>query len=125
VSQEAVVVAVQAQPVGVVTADVLPVEAVAASENDAGDTAYVHVAPAWETVMVWPPTVTVAERALEDGFAWALKTTFPLPEPVAVVSVSQEAVVVAVQEHPVGVVTADELPVEAVAASENDAGETA
>ena len=54
--------------------------------------------------------------------AAALKTTLPLPEPLAVVSVSHAAPAVAVQAQPAGVVIAEVLPVEAVAASENVVG---
>jgi hypothetical protein len=124
VSHEAEDVAVHEQPAPVVTLTLLPVEAVAARENDAGDTAYVHVAPAWETLMVWPPTVTVAERLAIDVFAWRLNTTFPLPDPLAVVNVSHEAEDTAVHAQPTGAVTAEELFVDAVAANENDTGDT-
>ena len=82
-------------------------------------------AAAWVTVIVCPPTVTVVERLLVAVLAAALNTRLPLPEPLAVVSVSQVAEAVAVQAQPAGVVIAEVLPVEAAAASENEAGETA
>ena len=65
VSHEALLLAVQAQPVGdvIVKLD----EALAeATEVDVGDSVKVHDAAAWVTVKVWPPAVIVALRLEVD-----------------------------------------------------------
>lgn len=84
-----------------------------------------QAAPAWLTDTVRPPTLTVALRATELGFAVALNVNVPLPVPLAEVRLNQPAVVVAVHVQPAGAVIAELLPVLAVAASDTDAGDTA
>ena len=105
VSQEALLVAVQEQPVVVVTF-VLPVLAVAVGLNEVGATENVQGAPAWVTVNVWPAMVSVPVLGEVDVFAAIEKATVPFPEPLAPdVMVSQEALLVAVQAQPAVVVT--------------------
>lgn len=69
-------------------------------------------------------TVIVAVRLEAVVFAATLKPGLPLPVPLALVSVSQSAVVDALHAQPDAVVSAELLPVEAVAARENVAGDT-
>ena len=105
VSQEALLVAVQEQPVVVVTF-VLPVLAVAVGLNEVGATENVQGAPACVTVNVWPAMVSVPVLGEVDVFAAIEKATVPFPEPLAPdVMVSQEALLVAVQAQPAVVVT--------------------
>jgi hypothetical protein len=66
-----------------------------------------QLAAACVTVKVCPATVSVALRVDVVVFAATLKLTLPLPEPVAPVAMlAHAALLVAVQEHPVLVVTA-------------------
>ena len=68
-----------------------------------------HETPAWVTVNVWPATVSVAVRALSSVLAAALNATAPAPLPAAPdVTVSQAALLVAVQAQPAGAVTVTE-----------------
>jgi hypothetical protein len=70
----------------------------------------VHDAAACVTVNVWPPTVIVPLRWLVDVLAVTLKATVVLPvPPAALVTVIQLALLVAVQAHPLPVVSAKEL----------------
>lgn len=60
---------------------------------------------AWVTVNVWPPIVSTADRATLDVAA-AAYWTVPLPLPFAPdVTVSHDALLLAVHEHPSAVVT--------------------
>ena len=61
------------------------------------------------TVNVWPATVSVAVRDTVVGFAAAAKATTPVPLPAAPdVTVSQDALLDAVQAHPLVDVTLTE-----------------
>ena len=68
VIQEALLVALHAQPVGAVIV-IAPVPAVAATLDDVGEIVGTHGAPACVTVKVLPPMVSVPVRAVVDGFA--------------------------------------------------------
>jgi hypothetical protein len=57
------------------------------------------------TVTVWPPIVSVPVRGLPVAFCATENVTEPIPEPVALVIVIQLAIVVAVHEHDVPVMT--------------------
>jgi len=59
----------------------------------------VQVFAACVTVNVWPATVTVPLRWLSVGFAAAVNEAGPLPVPDAVSTVSQLALLTAVQAH--------------------------
>ena len=62
VSHDALLLAVHVQPVGTVTATLLlPAEAV--NEALVGANVELHDSAAWLTVTVFPPTLSVAERA--------------------------------------------------------------
>ena len=80
--QPAVVVAVQAQLLVVVTVKLVdPPDAPTLAEP--GDTVNVHeVAPAWLTVKVWPPAVTVPVRAEVEPLAATVTVRVALPEPL-------------------------------------------
>jgi len=122
-SQEALLVAVQLQPAGVVT--VLPLKLAAAPGVSAvGDTVNVQGTPAWVTVTVWPAMVRVPVRGDVSGLAAMENATVPLPLPLAPeVMVSQASLLVAVQVQLVVVVTVVLLdPAAAVGLSE--AGDT-
>jgi hypothetical protein len=70
------------------------------------------------TVKVWPATVSVPVRALDDEFAVTEKLTDPLPVPVApVVTVIHAALLLAVQVHAPAVLTPTD-PVPALAVSD-------
>lgn len=71
VSHEALLVAVHAQPVAAVTAT-LPVPAAALGLAEAGEIVGVHGVPAWETVNVLFPIVSVALRPVVLAFAATL-----------------------------------------------------
>jgi hypothetical protein len=65
--------------------------------------------PAWLTVNVWPPMVRVLLRELPVEFAATAYVTVPLPLLDALeVTVSQEALLAAVQLHSAGVVIVTE-----------------
>ena len=107
VSQASLLVAVQLQPAAVVTLLLLELAA-APGFSAVGDTVTVQGggAPAWVTVTVWPAMVSVPARGDVDVLAAMEKATVPLPLPLTPdVIVSQEALLVAVQLHPVAVVT--------------------
>jgi hypothetical protein len=98
-------VAVQAHPVAAVTVTV-PDEPAATALADAGAIVGAHGAPAWVTVKVLPPTVTVPVRGLVVGFAVTLYVADPLPLPVApALIVIHAALLVAVHAQPVAAVT--------------------
>ena len=64
------------------------------------------VPAAWEIVMGLPATVTEALRPAADRLGAALSATLPMPVPLApLVTVTQLAVLEAVQPHPVPVIT--------------------
>ena len=107
VSQASLLVAVQLQPVAVVTLALLELAA-AAGFSEVGDTVNVHGggAAAWVTVTVWPAMVSVPVRGVVAVFASIEKATVPLPLPLTPdVMVSQASLLVAVQLQPVAVVT--------------------
>jgi hypothetical protein len=101
VIQAALLAAVHAHPVGVVTADD-PVVAAAPADWLAGAIEYVQAAAACVTVNVCPAIVNVPVRCDAVEFGAMLNETLPLPSPlVAPTSVSHEALLVAVHAHPV------------------------
>jgi len=123
VNQVELSVAVQLQPVVVVTLTLL---VLAASDGFrvVGATVKTQGAPAWVTVKVCPAMVNVPVRGDVDVFAAMENATVPLPDPLAPdVIVSQEALLVAVQLHPDVVVTLALLE-PAVAAGFSESGET-
>ena len=68
-----------------------------------------HDTPACVTVTVWPATVNVALRDEAAVFAVAVALTVPSPDPLApLVTVSQDALLVAVQAQPVAAVSVTE-----------------
>ena len=124
VIQGAPLVAVQAQPLVEVTAPD-PVPALAASDADVGVTPKVQGAPACVTAMIWPPTVSVPLRGVEDVFAVAAAVTLPVPLPLApLLIVSQGTLEAAVQAQPVPAVTVA-LRLPPAAATDRLAGATA
>jgi hypothetical protein len=109
VTQLALLAAVHWQLAGAVTA-MFPVAASLLYEALAGEmsTEQGGCAP-WRTVIDWPATVTVPERAASVGFGSAVTRTvpFPLPEaPFAIESQSRSSV--AVHEQLAGAVTVTE-----------------
>ena len=106
VIQLLLLVAVHPQPVPLDTV----IEPLAApddgSVDEVGEMVVVHGAPACVTVKVLPPTVKVPVREVVTLLALTLYPTLPLPLPLAPdVTVIQEALLVAVHEHPVPAVT--------------------
>jgi len=99
VTQLALLVADQVQPASVVTPTDPPPPA-AATFCDVPLRANAHVAAAWVTVNVWPAIVRVAVRVVGDGFAVVVKVTVPDPVPLAGETVTQLALLVAVQVQP-------------------------
>ena len=76
----------------------------------AAESEYVHAVPDCATVTRFPPTATVPVRELVDEFAAAVTVTVPLPLPAfPPVTVSQAALLTALQEQPDTLVT----PIEA------------
>jgi hypothetical protein len=120
VIHDALLVAVQAQPPGAVTAT-LEVPASASTDSVVGAAENVHARPAWVIVTVCPATVTVPVRALVSGLAATVSVTGPPPLPDAGLTVIQGAALDAVQPQPEGAVT---VTVEAPppAATENVVG---
>jgi hypothetical protein len=111
-----VVVAVQAQLAGVVTATGVPAPAVAGTDWLVGAIVYEHegggggAGAACETVKVCPAMVIVPVRAPPE-FAATLNSTVPFPLPLAPdVTVTQEALLVAVHAQLLVVETATVLP---------------
>jgi hypothetical protein len=74
-------------------------------------------AAAWCTVSVSVPTCTAALRLDWLLLAATLNTSDPSPAPLAVLSVTQDAFVVAFHRHPPLAATATELPELALAAT--------
>jgi hypothetical protein len=112
----ALLVDVQAHPVAAVTVIVpVPVEAPTLAEAEAIVGA--QGAPAWVTVNVLPPIVSVPVRGLVVGFAATLYVTDPFPLPVApALMVIQATLLVAVHAQPAAAVTVTvPLPPAAVA----------
>jgi hypothetical protein len=108
VNHDALLVAVQLHPVGAVTV-IEAVPPAAAMVRAVLDSVYVHATPACVTVTVCPAIVRVALRDEVAVFAVAVTVTVPLPDPLApLVSVSQLALLVAVQVQPAGAVTVTE-----------------
>ena len=104
-SQAVLLTAVQLQPPGAVT-PVVEDPADEVSVAVVGDTPKLHVVPSCVTVTVWPATVRVPVRSVDDGLAVALNVTVPSPLPLAPpLMVSQAALLVAAQVHPPGAVT--------------------
>jgi hypothetical protein len=115
-------VAVHEHPAGPVTM-IVPLPPVAVGVRAMGVTVKVHGAPPWFTVNVWPAIVSVVDLALDDVFAAAVNATDPFPLPLLpLVIVTQESVLVAVQLHPLGAVTATD-PESPVLATDWLAGE--
>ena len=105
VSQALLLAAVHVQPLAAVTA-VVDEPAAEVSVGDVGETPNVQLIPLCVTVTVWPATVSVPTRCAVDVFAVALKVTVPLPLPLAPpLTLSQAALLVAVQAHPAPAVT--------------------
>jgi hypothetical protein len=105
-SHGTLLVAVHVHPLAAVTA-VVDDPPAAVIVWASGDTPNVHAAPVCVTVTAWPATVSVPTRWDVEVFAVALKVTVPLPFPLAPpLMVSQAALLVAVQVHPVAAVTA-------------------
>jgi hypothetical protein len=122
VIQAALLAAVHAQPVGIVTV-LLPVPAAAVNDWLVGEIEAVQLAAAWVTLNVAPAIVRVPVRIDAAGFAATSKVTEPLPDPVApAVTVIQAALLAAVHAHPVAAVTVL-LPVPADAVNDWLAGE--
>ena len=104
VIQDALLDAVQAQPVAAVTV-LLPVPAAAAKDCVVGEIDGEHDAAACVTVNVAPAIVSVPVRLDATVFAATLNPAVPLPDPVApLVIVIQEALLVAVHAQPVAAV---------------------
>ena len=108
VNHGALLEAVQAHPVPAVTLT-LPVPPPACALPLGGAIENVH-APVWFTVKVWPPIVSVPDRAAPEVDA-TVYCTVPLPLPVAPdVTVSHGTLLVVVHAHPAPAVTVT-LPV--------------
>jgi hypothetical protein len=104
VIQEAPPVAVQLQPLCVVTT-IVPVAPPEATERLAGETVNVQM-PACVTVTAVPATVKMPVREAVDVFAATVYPTLAAPLPLALlVTVIQEAPLVAVQLQPLAAVT--------------------
>lgn len=113
----ALLVAVHAQPLVVVTATGPPVPPAPPIDTLVGCTENAHATAACDTVNVWPAIVSVPIRA-GPVFAATLKVTLPLPVPVAPdVMVIQDALLAAVQPQPAPAVTATLLPVAPLAST--------
>jgi hypothetical protein len=95
-------VALQLQPVGVVTVIVCVPPT---TFKLAGETIRLQTAPAWVTSTALSAIVTVAERGEEDEFAAIVIATAPAPEPPEVFRVIHGTGDCAVQEHPRPAVT--------------------
>ena len=118
----ALLAAVHAQPVGIVTS-LLPVPPAAVKDWLVGEIDAVQLAAACVTVNVAPAIVSVPVRIDATVFAATLKPTVPLPDPVApLVTVIQAALLAAVQVHPVAADTAL-LPLAAAAVKDWLVGE--
>ena len=108
VSHDALLVAVQVQPVAAVTVTA-PLPPPDTMLKAVADSVKVQGTPAWVTVTLCPATVTVALCDNELVFAVAVMLTVPFPDPLApLVTVSQDALLVAVQAQPVAAVSVTE-----------------
>ena len=114
-------VAVQVHPLVVVTATV-PLPPVAVSDRLAGEMVYVQAAAASVTVKVLPAIVSVADLDDVVVLAAAVYPTLPLPLPLAPLVIVTHEAPVAVQVHPLVVVTAT-VPLPPAAVSDRLAGE--
>jgi hypothetical protein len=122
VSQLALLVAVQLQPVAAVTVNV-PEAPAALTFADTGESVGAHGALACVTVKVFPPMVMEPVRAALDPFAVTEYDTDPLAVPAAPwVTVIQPSLLTAVQLQPLAAVTVT-VPVEAAARRSADVGE--
>ena len=103
--QDALLLAVQAQPVVAVTVTVpLPPAAVAFAEG--AEIVGTHGVPGWVTVKVAPAIVSVPLRLVLPGLAPAVKVTVPEPVPLAPeLMVIHPALLTAVHTHPFAAVT--------------------
>ena len=110
VNHGALLVAVQLQPAGAVTA--IEAEPPAAGIiRSVGDNVYVHGAPPCVTVTVCPAMVSVALRNAAEVFAVAATFTVPLPDPLApLVIVNHAALLVAVHVQPAPAVSGTGAP---------------
>lgn len=123
VIHEALLVAVQLQPVATVTL-LLPLPPLAVTDCVVGEIDGEHEAAACVTVKVAPAIVIVPVRVDATVFAATLKPTVPLPEPVApLVTVIHDALLPALHEQPVATVTLP-LPVPPAAVKDWLVGET-
>jgi hypothetical protein len=114
VSQDALLDAVQVQPLAALTAIVVPVPPLAAAVCDVGVIVYEHACD-WVTLKVCPAIVSVPVRCA-PVLADALKATVPPPVPVPpLVTVSHEALLTAVHVHAAVVVTVIAVPAPPVA----------
>jgi hypothetical protein len=104
VSQPSLLLAVHAQPVAAVTVRV-PDPPPATAFAEAGAIVGAQGAPAWVTVNVLPPIVTVPVRAVVVGLAAMLYVTEPLPLPDPPEIVIHAALLVDVHAQPVAAVT--------------------
>jgi hypothetical protein len=106
VIQLALLVAVQAHPLPVVSENELA-PADEGIDCDVAESEYVHaVAPAWVTEKIWPAIVNVPERSAVVVFAATLNVTVPLSVPDApLVIVIHATLLTAVHEHPVAIPT--------------------
>jgi hypothetical protein len=119
VSQDAPLVAVQAQPARLVT-DTLAAWPPASALVDVGVIEYVQAAAAWFTLKVCPAMLSVPVREVVAVFALAEKLTVPLPLPEApAVIVSHDAPLVAVHAQPTAALTPTD-PVDAAAPTDAD-----
>jgi len=104
VIQDALLVAVHAQPAVAVTVTVAD-PPLAAGLADVGDALKLH-GNVCVIVTVWPATVSVPVREVVPVFAATLYVTVPLPVPLApAVTVIQDALLVAVHAQPAVAVT--------------------
>jgi hypothetical protein len=94
------------QPVGAVT--VTFIDSPSTSKAfEPGEMVSVHGTPACDALKVFPAIVTVVLRAVPALLAVALSVTVPLPDPLApAVTISHDALLVALQPQPDGAVTA-------------------
>jgi len=106
VSHDALLAAVHVQPVCACIAK-LPEPPAVAALAEPGETANEHELPASVTVKVLPAIVTVPVRELLALLAATLICTVPFPDPEPPdVTVTHDALLVAVQLHPLVAVTA-------------------
>ena len=108
VIHDALLTAVHAHPVPAVT-PTLPVDVADVTDRLVVDNVNAQTGAACDTVKVRPATVIVPVRDVGPGLAVALKLMVVLPLPlVALVTVSHDALLDAVQPHPAPAVSANE-----------------